>query len=123
MEAATTKRLLLFVFGCMAARFGLAYLAYRYRHAEHMPLMGLAALVIAGGFAVIYVGGLRRTGPEVFGGRIWWDALRPVHASLFFLFALMALARDPRAWTVLAADAGIGAGAALLHHGRTLSAA
>ena len=35
----------------------------------------------------IELGDYRKTGKEVFGSKIWWNDLRPVHASLYILFA------------------------------------
>lgn len=103
---ASTKRLLLFLFGCMGARLGLAWLAYAFP--AQLPLMGALALVPALGFFVIWAGDLRKTGPEVFGDRIWWNDLRPVHAVLYATFAALALHRVPQAWVVLLLDAAVG---------------
>jgi hypothetical protein len=112
----TQKRLALFLVGCMGTRLGLAYLAAT-APPTWLCYMGWLALVPAIGFTVIYAGGLRTTGAEVFGDRIWWNDLRPVHAVLYGLFAYLAItgARG-LAWKVLLADALIGLGAFLAFH-------
>lgn len=109
-----TKRILLFLVGCMGSRFGLAWLAYRFP--VLLQPLGFLALVPAFGFMYIYINGLRTTGPEVFGGRIWWNDLRPLHSFLWGLFAFMAINNMKDAWKVLFLDASIGLAAFLQHH-------
>lgn len=104
-----TTRALLFLVGCIGTRAAAAYVAYA--HPRYLGVMAPIAAVIAIGFAVIYIGGLRTTGPEVFGERIWWNDLRPVHAALYALFAYYAARGSPHAWKLLAADAALGLGA------------
>ena len=70
--------------------------------------MGLLAAAVSLGFAIIYINKLRSTGAEVFGDRIWWNDLRPIHAALYALFAVSALARHPSSWLVLVADVVLG---------------
>ena len=108
-----TLRLALFVCGCLGTRSALVVLARA--RPDLLPLLGLLAVVPAIGFAVIYAGGLRQTGPEVFGERIWWNDLRPVHAALYATFAVMALRGNESAWIVLLADVLLGL-AAFVHH-------
>lgn len=109
------QRMCLFLIGCMGARFGLAYLAYKLP-TEYLPYMGLMAIVISTGFALIYINGWRKTGLEVGGGKIWWNALRPVHAGLWFIFAIMAFTKDRNSWMVLFADALLGLTVFLIKH-------
>lgn len=105
----------MFLFGCMGIRFGVTYLAWR-MPLEYLPVLAVPALMVAGGFTVIYVMGWRKTGPEVRGDRIWWDSLRPVHAALWFLFAVLAFARMEGTWVVLLMDTLIGLSAFSLYH-------
>jgi hypothetical protein len=109
-----------FLVGCMGARMGLVYLAYvaPMRYLRHL---GALALVVATGFAMIYINGWRKTGIEVDGGRIWWNNLRPMHAALWFLFALLALCGNRFAWVVLFADALLGLGAYSLRRMRRMA--
>jgi hypothetical protein len=78
--------------------------------------MGVPALVIAFSFAAIYVMGWRKTGPEVRGGRIWWNSIRPIHAALWFTFAVLAFARHREAWIALLIDTLLGLTAFLFFH-------
>ena len=109
------KRMALFLIGCIGMRSALVWLAYVCDPA-YLPLMGALALIPAAGFMTIYFGGLRKTGAEVFGERIWWNDLRPLHGILYALFALMALNRDRRAWLVLLVDVVVGFAAFVWHH-------
>ena len=78
---------------------------------EHLRYMGYMALLPAMGFFLIYGMGWRKTGAEVFGYRIWWNELRPIHGALWLLFAVMAIQRWPHTWYILFADVALGAGA------------
>lgn len=110
------KRMALFLIGCMGTRTALVWLAYAYP--ALLPFMGALALIPALGFFTIYFGGLRKTGAEVFGDRIWWNDLRPVHGTLYALFAVMAINRSPKAWIVLLVDVVIGFVAFVRHHSK-----
>jgi hypothetical protein len=110
-----TKRLLLFLIGCMGTRLALVWAAYKYPGL--LVPMGFFALAISIGFMYIYVNGLRETGVETFGEKIWWNDLRPVHSALYGLFAYMALNNmSEHAWKVLLLDVCIGFTAWLHHH-------
>jgi hypothetical protein len=60
--------------------------------------------------------GKRNTGPEVFGGRIWWQTLRPLHMLLWAGFAYYAISRFPFAYRFLVIDTMIGLSVFLVHH-------
>ena len=114
MPSIEAKRIALFLVGCMGARLGFAYLAYR--RPDLLPYLGTLALAPAIGFTYIYMTGSRKTGAEVFGERIWWNDLRPLHAFMYFLFAGLALRSNKDAWKVLLVDALIGLAAFTHHH-------
>lgn len=100
-------RLLLFVFGCTTIRLALVF-AVRLTPARYLPYLGYPALLPACGFAYIFLSGCRSTGPEVFGGAIWWNSLRPLHAALYFVFAAMAIGERPEAYIPLLVDVTLG---------------
>jgi hypothetical protein len=45
---------------------------------------------------------------EVFGDKIWWNNLRPVHGLIYFLFAYNAIKGNPFSWLYLLVDVIIG---------------
>lgn len=107
------RRVLLFLFGCMGTRLALVWVA---RQPQFLEPLGFLALAISIGFMYIWANGLRTTGPETFGERIWWNDLRPVHSLLWGLFAVMALNNmGEHAWKVLLLDVTIGFAAWLQH--------
>jgi hypothetical protein len=103
-----TKRLLLFLIGCIGMRSLFAYVA-KIANIGLLRVMGWIALIPTVGFMYIYLTGARKTGAEVFGEKIWWNSLRPVHAALYFVFAWLAInGVRGMAWKVLAADVVLG---------------
>jgi len=101
------KRLVLFLVGCIGVRSLLAYLA-KIASPEYLQLMGYLALLPAFGFFWIWATGARKTGPEVFGEKIWWNDLRPIHGTLYALFAVYAIQKMPCAWWFLLIDVVFG---------------
>jgi hypothetical protein len=100
-------RTILFLIGCIGTRLLLAYIA-KIAKPQLLQYLGYIALVISAGFLYIYFTGSRQTGPEVLGGRIWWNDLRPVHAFLYGLFAYHAISRHANAWIYLFIDVVVG---------------
>ena len=78
-------RQFLFLFGCIGSRSLLAYLAYK---EDHKDLLTWITTIIGIGLWIVYIFKLRNSGFEA-GGKIWWNHLRPVHGSLYLLFAYM----------------------------------
>jgi hypothetical protein len=100
------KRFLLFIFGCILIRSVLVIIAQKYT--DYLPIMGSVALIPAIGFLYIYFTDSRKTGNEVFGDKIWWNDLRPIHGTLYLLFAFFALNSNPNSWIILLFDVMIG---------------
>ena len=101
------KRFLLFLIGCMGSRTLLVILA-KNLSIKYLKYMGYLALLPAFGFIYIYLTGTRNTGAEVFGEKIWWNYLRPIHSLLYFLFAFNAINGNPNAWIFLLIDVIVG---------------
>jgi hypothetical protein len=78
--------------------------------------MGYLALLPAIGFMYIYLTGSRQTGAEVFGDKIWWNDLRPIHALLYLLFSYNAINGNKNAWVYLLIDVLIGLNSFLIFH-------
>lgn len=109
------KRFLLFLFGCIGTRSMLVYIA-KNLSSEYLQYMGYLALLPAFGFIYIFLTGSRPTGPEVFGDKIWWNNLRPVHAVLYSLFAYHAITGNQSAWIYLLVDVLLGLFSFLAYH-------
>ena len=109
------KRILLFLFGCIGSRLFLVYLAKVIR-LQYLPILGYIALLPAIGFMYFFLTGTRKTGAEVFGDKIWWNNLRPVHATLYGLFAYNAINSNRDAWMFLLVDVIFGLVAYVHHH-------
>ena len=78
--------------------------------------MGYLALLPAIGFFYLFLTGTRKTGAEVFGDKIWWNDLRPVHGLLYSLFAYNAILGNSSAWIYLLVDVIIGLVSFLVFH-------
>jgi len=109
------KRFVLFLVGCIGTRSLFAYTAKNIG-TQYLPLLGYIALLPAIGFTYIFLTGTRPTGGEVFGEKIWWNNLRPVHALLYYLFAFNAIHKNPKSWIYLLVDVLFGLFSFLVHH-------
>jgi len=109
------KRILLFLIGCIGTRLAFVWIA-KTISLQYLPFLGYAALVPAIGFMYFFLTGTRQTGAEVFGDKIWWNNLRPVHAALYTLFAYYAIQKNQNAWLILLVDVIIGLIAFIRHH-------
>ncbi len=109
------RRFVLFLFGCIFVRIIITILAKQI-DPSYLPYMGFIALFPAFGFLFIFLTGIRKTGLEVGGDKIWWNCLRPLHSVLYFLFAYNAFFKNPNSWKFLALDVSIGFISFLLHH-------
>jgi len=109
------QRFLLFLIGCIGIR-SLFVIIAKYINTKYLKYLGYLALVPAIGFIYIYLTGSRKTGAEVFGEKIWWNNLRPIHSILYFLFAYNAIIGNKQSWIYLLADVLIGLISFLIHH-------
>ena len=60
--------------------------------------------------------GFDNNGDEVFGNKIWWNLLRPIHGILYLLFAYNALNKNNNSWIYLMIDVIIGLIRFLIYH-------
>ena len=109
------KRFILFLGGCMVVRLLFTYAAYRVS-VDNLRYLGYLALVPVIGWLWIMFVSPRDTGDEVFGEKIWWKSLRPIHMVLYLLFSILAISGNKNAWVVLLVDTLFGLGAFLRHH-------
>lgn len=109
------KRILLFLIGCIGIRSILVYIAKNI-NLNFLPIMGYFALLPAIGFIYIFMNNLRKTGLEVFGDKIWWNLLRPIHGILYLFFAYNAINLNPNSWIYLFVDVLLGLNSFLIYH-------
>jgi hypothetical protein len=113
------QRVILFLFGCVGARVGIAYIS-SIASTRVLSALAVVAATIAIGFSILFLFGLRKTGIETGGKPIWWNNLRPIHAVMYGLFAYFAWNNrgDVAAW-ILLMDVAIGLFAFIVHHTRS----
>jgi hypothetical protein len=108
------QNIILFLTLCMGSRYSLAYISKNYLNL--LPYLSLPALLIAIGFAIIYIFDLRKIGSETGGEKIYWNNFRPVHSLMYGIFAYLAFHKDPNAWKVIFLDTTIGLSVFLRQH-------
>ncbi len=109
------KRFALFLLGCIVIRLLFVYIA-KTVNIKYLPILGYLALIPSIGFIYLFFSGTRKTGLEVFGDKIWWNNLRPVHALLYGLFAYNAINKNEKSWIFLLIDVILGLFSFLLYH-------
>jgi hypothetical protein len=109
------KRFILFLFGCIGLRIFMVYFA-KTSSFENVKLLAYVTLIISFGFVYLFLSGKRKTGAEIFGDKIWWNNLRPLHAFLYFLFSYNVLVLNKKSWEILALDVIIGFIAFINYH-------
>lgn len=109
------KRFLLFLIGCIGVR-SIFVLIAKNASTYYLQILGYLALLPAIGFIYIYLTGSRPVGAEVFGEKIWWNNLRPIHASLYLLFSYNAINGNKMAYQYLLFDVIFGLVSFLVHH-------
>jgi hypothetical protein len=109
------KRFLLFLLGCIPTRLFFVYLSKNI-DLKYLPILGYIAILPAIGFLYLFLSGTRKTGAEVFGDKIWWNNLRPIHSLLYLLFAYNAIYKNKDAWSYLLYDVILGLFSFLVYH-------
>jgi hypothetical protein len=109
------QRFLMFLIGCIGIRSIFVIIAKNI-NTIYLKYLGYLALAPAIGFMYIYLTGSRKTGAEVFGEKIWWNSLRPIHSILYFMFAYNAIIGNTQAWIYLLVDVLIGLISFLINH-------
>jgi hypothetical protein len=113
-----TKRIIVFLFGCILARIVLVFLA-KNMGKEYLKNMGYIAILVGLSFWYLYIIGNAKADAQLewLGDKkVWWNDLRPVHGTLYLLFGLLAIKQKDYAWMILAVDVIIGLISWLIHH-------
>ena len=101
---------------CILTRF-LLFLGAQYGNQTIKRALAYLATIIAIGFASIYLFNLRPDGTTGIEANVWWNHLRPIHASLFGLYAFCTLVVPcPCASYFLFADVVVGIASYLTYH-------
>ena len=108
---------ILFIFGCIATRLYITWLAYT-GSPTLLKTMAYLALIPATGMSIIYAKGWRKTGAETFHRPIWWNQLRPIHAFMYFMFSfqILILQNYNTGYLWLLADTFFGLTSFAIHH-------
>ena len=109
------KRFLLFIFVCILTRLILTFVVKKLK-LIYLPIAGYIGLILGISFLTIYYYNLRKTGIEVFGDKIWWNDIRPIHGILYLIFAYLAINKNKNAWIVLLIDVIFGLVMFINHH-------
>ena len=112
-----TQQFLLFFVGCIGLRSLFVYLAYL-ANTTYLRYMGYVAILPAIGHFYLFFNDTRKNG--FFGGKLWWNDLRPIHGLLYFLFAYNAIQGNRHAWIYLLFDVLVGSVAFLVFHSKHL---
>ena len=111
------KRFALFLLLCIPARILLVFLA-KFLKGISLKILALVLLIPAFGFLYLFFSGKRPTGGEVFGNKIWWNNLRPIHGLNYLVFSSLVLSGVwvHKAWIILLFDVALGFLAFLIYH-------
>ena len=113
-----TKRILVFLLGCIGSRLFLTLLA-KYINIDMLPFFAIFTIPISISFMYLYIFGNDTANRQLewLGDKeIWWNQLRPLHSILYMIFSIMAINKLSYAWVILLVDTMFGLVAWLYHH-------
>jgi hypothetical protein len=113
-----TKRILVFLLGCIGTRLALTILA-KYIAIDYLPYFTFFTIPVAISFMYLYIFGNDTVNSQLewLGDKkIWWNELRPIHSISFMIFSIMAVNKSPDAWIILLLDTIFGLISWLIHH-------
>ena len=93
---------------CLAIRSVLVYVASILKEDE-LIWIAIPTLLIGVSFWIIYLFRLRMKAMEAGGKeKTFWHHVRPIHGTLYIVFAILAFRKKREAWIVLAIDVMLG---------------
>jgi len=113
-----TKRIVVFLFGCILARSALVVIAKNINK-DYLKIMGYIAVLVGLSFWYLYLIGNAKADAQLewLGDKkIWWNDLRPIHGTLYLLFGFFAINQKDCSWKILLIDVIVGLLAWLIHH-------
>lgn len=113
-----TKRLLLFLIGCIGSRTALTILAKNI-DSNYLPYIGYVTMIMALSFFYIYIFGSERADRQLEWDNektVWWNDFRVVHGLLYLAFSVSAIQKYSNSWIFLLIDTTIGLIAWSIHH-------
>lgn len=100
-------RMILFIILCIGARLKLVHISKKLSK-NNLKLSAIPAIILGLSFMIFYLFDLRKKGIEAPNHIIWWNSLRPIHGSLYILYAIYAIKGVKNAYIVLLIDVIIG---------------
>jgi hypothetical protein len=98
-----TKRLWLFIIGCLGVRLLIMFIIKDFIPNHSLPYFGFFGFIIA--FILYWRYHTFKPGERgFFGGPVWWNKVRPIHAVLYLIFGIMCFAQYSGAWIPLLID-------------------
>ena len=109
------KRFLLFLGLCIPIRFLIMYFS-KITSVDKLKSIGYIYFLISLGMMYIYLTDSRKTGLETYGKKIWWNDLRPVFSTIYFLFSINAIQGNKDSYKYLISDLILGFVSFILQH-------
>ena len=103
----------MFLFGCIPSRF--YWLIFSLNSQTHLKIAGLYCFYLYLDFYTFTLLEHEKLA-ETIGAPIWWNHLRPVHALLYLVSAIMALQENKRAYMPIVIDTLFGLVAFTCYH-------
>lgn len=92
---------------CVAVRLALVAAA-AWLSKRTPPIVSALAFMVGLGFLMVWRKRMVAFESTASGNRVWWDALRPLHAALWLSYSVYSARGSEKAWSILAVDLAVG---------------
>jgi len=106
MGISTRNAIIVFFTVCIGFRSLMAFAAYK-ASTQWLKVFGVIGMVISAGFMFQYLN-KSQSGSIRGEGMVWWNDYRIVHSIMYFMFGLLALFGNRKAYVILILDVLIG---------------
>ena len=113
-----TRRLLMFLIGCIGTRLTLTLIAKNI-NTNKLPFIGWPAILIACSFFYIRIFGNEVADAqlnEYKEKKVWWNKIRPVHGYMYLIAGILAINKSMYTWIPFGIDVCFGLSAWFYHH-------